>query len=247
MDTKWLDYGPDEYAGITWANTGNRRIFLGWMSNWLYANAVPTETWRNAMTIPRELKLKHVGNSILLASEPVKELSTIQSKPFTAISVSLSKSVDIKQMIQKFAIPCSLRLSAKQKNDFAVTLSNDVGEKLVVGFNKKQDQYFIDRTHSGRDGFEKDFPGVHSAPRLAAEKAINIYLIIDVSSIELFADDGLTVMTEIFFPTKPYDHLEMNSSSNMVADRLTYSTLHSIWQAPKKTQGTSNKQPITNN
>ena len=59
--TKWIDYGPDEYAGITWSNTGDRRIFLGWMSNWLYANLVPTVKWRNAMTIPRELKLVHAG------------------------------------------------------------------------------------------------------------------------------------------------------------------------------------------
>src|SRR5205085_9435440 len=62
---KWLDYGPDEYAGVTWSNAGNRRIFLGWMSNWLYANVVPTETWRSAMTIPRELKLIRRGDTWL--------------------------------------------------------------------------------------------------------------------------------------------------------------------------------------
>ena len=57
-DTRWMDYGPDNYAGITWSNTGKRKIFFGWMSNWMYANLVPTETWRNALTIPRDLKLK---------------------------------------------------------------------------------------------------------------------------------------------------------------------------------------------
>src|SRR5437773_5860880 len=71
-DVKWIDYGPDEYAGITWSNTGKRKIFLGWMSNWLYANKVPTIKWRNAMTLPRELKLMHVGNELLIASQDRK-------------------------------------------------------------------------------------------------------------------------------------------------------------------------------
>jgi fructan beta-fructosidase len=79
--TRWLDYGPDEYAGITWANTGSRKIFLGWMSNWLYANVVPTATWRNAMTIPRELKLKRMGKEMYVASTPVTELNGIGLKP----------------------------------------------------------------------------------------------------------------------------------------------------------------------
>jgi fructan beta-fructosidase len=58
---KWMDYGPDEYAGVTWSNTGNRKLFIGWMSNWEYANIVPTEKFRNAFTIPRELGLKKIN------------------------------------------------------------------------------------------------------------------------------------------------------------------------------------------
>ena len=67
-DIKWLDYGPDEYAGITWSNTGDRKIFLGWMSNWQYAEKVPTTIWRGATTLPRELKLKHAGNKMFVTS-----------------------------------------------------------------------------------------------------------------------------------------------------------------------------------
>ena len=64
-DTKWIDYGPDEYAGVTWSNTGNRKIFLGWMSNWSYAQLVPTQTWRSAMTLPRNLSLVHVATTCI--------------------------------------------------------------------------------------------------------------------------------------------------------------------------------------
>jgi fructan beta-fructosidase len=87
---RWVDFGPDEYAGITWSNTGNRKIFLGWMSNWNYANQVPTVKWRNAMTIPRELALKNINGDIILASEPVKEIEGIAIKP---VAINANKPV----------------------------------------------------------------------------------------------------------------------------------------------------------
>src|SRR5690606_13045000 len=50
-ESKWIDYGTDNYAGVTWSNTGNRKVFIGWMSNWQYANVVPTVEWRGATTM----------------------------------------------------------------------------------------------------------------------------------------------------------------------------------------------------
>ena len=87
LETKWLDYGPDNYAGITWSNTGKRKIFLGWMSNWTYAELVPTETWRSAMTIPRELRIVKIGDKMFVASTIVKEISTIKSRSVNKILI----------------------------------------------------------------------------------------------------------------------------------------------------------------
>jgi len=92
--TKWLDYGPDEYAGVTWGNTGNRRIFLGWMSNWLYGTQVPTTTWRSAFTIPRELKLFSYNRSIFVGSLPVEEFGLLKTKTFTFKNLDLKRSHD---------------------------------------------------------------------------------------------------------------------------------------------------------
>src|SRR5690349_22643143 len=89
--TKWLDYGPDEYAGITWSNTGNRKIFLGWMSNWQYADRVPTQKWRSAMTVPRELTLEKIGDKYLVASKPVRELKALESKAATLENLSVTQ------------------------------------------------------------------------------------------------------------------------------------------------------------
>ncbi len=77
--TKWIDYGPDDYAGVSWSHTGSRKIFLGWMSNWDYANVVPTQSWRSAMTIPRELQVRHSGDGgIFVCSQPVRELNGLK-------------------------------------------------------------------------------------------------------------------------------------------------------------------------
>jgi fructan beta-fructosidase len=193
-NTKWLDYGPDEYAGITWSNTGSRKIFLGWMSNWMYANQVPTEKWRSAMTFPRELKLKHVGNDILIASQPVAELSAIQSKPIIVQNILVKDNIDLAKKTGKVNFPCRLNINLNQAKDFSLVLTNDLGEQLVIGFDKKQNQYFIDRTASGKTDFQTGFAARHVAPRFVNTDKMNISLIIDVSSVELFADDGLTVM-----------------------------------------------------
>jgi fructan beta-fructosidase len=228
-DTKWLDYGPDEYAGITWSNTGNRKIFLGWMSNWMYANVVPTETWRNAMTIPRELKLKHVGKDIRIASVPVPELSGIESKPVIVSNLKINDRIDISGKTGKVNLPCRINLSIEEIKDFSVIISNDTGEELIIGFDKKQNQYFIDRTKSGKIDSQKEFAARHVAPRFTDSKRMNISLLIDVSSVELFADDGLSVMTGIFFPNKPYNQIHINTAENILIKKLEYIRLKSIW------------------
>ena len=200
--TKWLDYGPDEYAGITWSNTGNRRIFLGWMSNWQYANQVPTEKWRNAMTIPRELALFKSNGKLYLKSTLVKEVQYLEPR-------------NLKNSIPK--IPVSLpgqylmRLKSDRLADYSITLSNPSGEKLVIGYDKTRDQYFIDRTKSGRADFSDKFPRIAYASRFPKTKVSEILLLVDRSSVELFADGGRTVMTSIFFPSIPYNQANVKS------------------------------------
>ena len=228
-DTKWADYGPDDYAGITWSNTGKRKIFLGWMSNWMYANQVPTLKWRNAMTIPRELKLRHVGDDLLLASEPVAELLTIQSKPVITQNITVTKRMDISGKTGKVKLPCRINLAIDKIDDFSLVISNDLGEEIKVGYDKAQNQYFIDRTKSGKKDFHKEFAERHVAPRFSNNAKMNMVLVIDISSIELFADDGLSVMTSVFFPNKTYSRIHIQSPG-IVIKKLEYVKLLSTWK-----------------
>jgi fructan beta-fructosidase len=227
-DIRWIDYGPDNYAGITWSNTGDRKIFLGWMTNWQYAPLVPTDVWRGAMTLPRELKLVHAGNEIFVASNAVPELSVIQSKPIVAQNISLSKKIDAAMKVGAIKFPCRINLALEKATDFSLTVSNKIGEEIEIGYDKNKKQFFIDRSKSGKVDFEKGFAGRHTAPRIASKAPINVSVIIDVSSVELFADDGLTTMTSIFFPNEPYNKIYLQSADNTAIKKLEYIKLTSI-------------------
>jgi fructan beta-fructosidase len=228
--TKWIDYGPDEYAGVTWNNTGNRRIFLGWMSNWLYANEVPTVKWRNAMTIPRELSVTKIGQEMYVTSEPVDELKLIARKPVVKTNVVVSKTADLSELIrQAVALPCRLDLIMSDRNNFLIILSDKLNRKLMVGYDKESNQYYIDRTRAGKSDFNKEFAEKHYAPRIAENKEMRLSIIVDESSIELFADGGLSVMTSVFFPEKPYDKIEISAPGKILFNNITYTSLKSIW------------------
>ena len=224
---KWLDYGPDNYAGVTYSNTGKRKIMIGWMSNWMYATMVPTKKWRSAFTIPRELKLKHVGNEILLASQPVTELATLHLKHVVINDIRVAKSIDLNKQSGKIKFPCRINIGTDELKNFSLVLSNGVGEELLIGYDKNQNQYFIDRTKSGKTKFEKHFAARNVAPRFTTGVSITISIIIDVSSVELFADDGLTLMTAIFFPNKSYTQVHLKSTESIVIKKLEYIPLKS--------------------
>jgi fructan beta-fructosidase len=229
-DTRWVDYGPDDYAGVTWFNTGERKIFLGWMSNWQYATRVPTVKWRSAMTIPRDLGLQKVGDRYLITSQPVKELTKIQESPITLNNV-LASSEQISNSIGKISSPAArLDITSDSLKAFTITLSNDSGEKVVLGYDKLANSYFIDRTNSGKIDFEKGFAARHTAPRLISKAGFDLKLIIDQASVELFADDGLSVMTQIFFPNSPFNHLEIKSDDDFILKSFKFYKMKSIWQ-----------------
>ena len=224
-DTKWADYGPDDYAGVTWSNTGSRRIFLGWMSNWDYANQVPTAPWRNATTVPRELALQQVGTQIYLTSQPTKEVEKLFPTPVVLPNISVQKPVDFGPKLKKNAsAKFQLKLNAKTLDSFALVLSNSKGEELTIGYDKPSNQYFIDRSQAGRADFSPKFAGRHTAPRLATTPAADLTLLFDASSVEVFADHGLTVMSELFFPTEALSKLKLDSGRGFTLKQLTYAS-----------------------
>ncbi|RXK61635.1 glycoside hydrolase family 32 protein [Lacibacter luteus] len=226
-ETKWMDYGTDNYAGVTFSNTANRRILIGWMNNWQYAQAVPTKSWRGAMTIPRELYLKEVNKKIFLASKPVKEVDKLQVKSTTLSNINIKNSYNLSSKLNAKSSVFQLSLNEIAANDFSIVLSNKKGEELVIGYDKTSNQYYIDRSKSGAVDFEKGFAKKHVAPRISTNKNISLRIIVDVASVELFADDGLTVMTDVFFPAEPYSSISIRSVKGVTLNSIQYMPLKS--------------------
>jgi fructan beta-fructosidase len=239
-DTRWIDQGSDEYAGVTWSNTGNRHIFLGWMSNWQYATAVPTKAWRSAMTIPRELKLVKVGRVYYVASDPVKEFDKLKERTWDIDEEEPGHKGEIAlQMITpKLAEQFELDITFNELKRFVINLATPDGEKLVIGYDEKENNWYIDRTQAGESSFNKDFARRVAIKRISKSKKSNFRLIVDATSAELFADNGLTVMTAIFFPHKPYESIgaeiplndiSLNPHAVQPVHSASYTILKSIW------------------
>lgn len=226
--TRWVDYGPDEYAGVTWSNTGNKKIFIGWMSNWQYANQVPTVRWRSASTVPRELQLLNVNNEMLLASVPVANFRQPEENTFHLDNINAG-NFDLTGKTGILGGPARIDIKTDRLDDFSLSLANQKGERLLVGFDKGSNRYFIDRTASGKTGFSNVFAARHYAPRFVNTAGTDITLVIDNASLELFADNGLSVMTAIFFPNENYTNISLQSPVSMPVSSLDFTRLKSIY------------------
>ena len=213
-ETKWLDYGADNYAGVTWSNvpeSDGRMLFIGWMSNWQYAQIVPTHPWRSATTLPRNLELVKKDNGYLVASRPVTEIEKLRKESKTVSGNFFELENELTELI----------LSPNQE-DFKIHFSNDKGERVII--EKLGQELKIDRTQSGVIDFSTEFPVIHNAP-LHAIGVENIRLFIDRSSIEIFINEGELVLTELVFPTSPYTKVNLEGFS----DTNTLHYLNGIW------------------
>jgi fructan beta-fructosidase len=228
-DTRWIDYGTDNYAGVTWSNTGNRKVFIGWMNNWLYANKVPTVTWRGATTLPREFSLVKQDGLLSLSTKPADELKSLELTATVLTNVMLKTDTELSSKF-KIKAPFKLQLKGEEQKSFALHLGNESGENLTFGFDKEKGRYYIDRTKAGDHSFDSSFSGIHYAPKVGTGKGLDITLFIDVASIEVFADSGLSVMTEVFFPKKPITRLSLHSHDGIKMRLIKYTPLQSIFK-----------------
>ncbi|MCC5938978.1 MAG: glycoside hydrolase family 32 protein [Lunatimonas sp.] len=219
LDTviRWIDYGPDNYAGVTWSNipdTDGRRLFIGWMSNWLYAGAVPTVTWRSAKTIPRSLSLKGIHGKHLLHSQPIDELQGLRRDETVFLD---EKRFDLPSATSEIIV------EIPDGDLESILVQNDSGEQVILRF--ADGKLELDRTQSGLSDFHADFANVHTAP-LDGVSVTSVQIFLDSSSIEVFINSGELVMTAILFPTEPYRTLEL--TGGMTKTRVF--SLASIWK-----------------
>jgi fructan beta-fructosidase len=231
MEPKWLDFGTDNYAGVTYNNTPNgERIFIGWMSNWDYARDTPTQKWRSAMTVPRKLVLKKSEGDYLLANYPIPEVdglaTSILMEGFT-VGAHQTESRRIEGLNQS-----SLQLTSGSK-DFSITLKNKLGETVAVSMDSKKNQFALDRRNSGQVDFQEAFGNkIHITPtHLLEGDSVEVKILVDQSSIEIFVNGGLLTMTEQLFPNAPFDTLIIeNKDQKTEIEVSNVKKMESVWQ-----------------
>jgi len=208
----WLDYGRDNYAGVTWSDipeSDGRRILIGWMSNWDYSNVVPTETWRNAATLPRSLTLHKTKQGYRVFSNPIKELQSIRGKEaswsFSGLKSGQFVTPKLPFSPSQSEWDLELELPEGSVGKYWIELFNDFGERYRIGYDAGSKQLLSDRTKSGPNQFSDRFArSIHAAPLSLSGSKLRLHLLFDVASVEVFAEEGSTVMTELFFPTRPF-------------------------------------------
>lgn len=214
VPTKWMDYGKDHYATVSWSNApDNRNVVIGWMSNWQYAAEVPTRQFRSANTLPRDISLfTGADGQYYLRTVPSPEVKALRDR----LTLS-ARNKGIGKKTSKFALPSdnggvceiALSLNAKKAHTVTITLSNGNNEKVDMTFNPEASTFSFDRRQSGITDFSHDFPAKVTAPTLREGTMQSLRIFIDRSSIEVFDGEGNFVLTNLVFPDSPYTTLSI--------------------------------------
>ena len=211
--TKWMDWGKDHYATVTWKNAPDGRCMaIGWMSNWQYQAVLPIMQYRGSNTIVRDLGLYRKDGDLFLRCVPSPEIEAARTAEITIPSFKVSDACTIEKLLDEndgaYEIEMEIKNAGASKMVFS--LLNEKGEKLYMYYDAMQEQFVMDRSESGNADFSASFPAVTVAP-VSDVGYVKLRLFVDRSSIEVFGDDGEFVMTNQVFPSVPYNSMSFES------------------------------------
>lgn len=209
-ESHWMDYGKDHYAAVSWSDApDNRRIAIAWMSNWQYANDVPTQHFRNTMSVPRELRLIRNGTDYCLSNYPVAECNRLRGKEsvYTDIQVKEEYNIDpfLNENTGQYEIILTIQTQSAEIIGFALN-NSETGEFTDLYISLPEKRWYVDRKNSGTVDFSTDFPAITYAP-LAKKDSYQLRVLVDKASIECFEGNGEVSMTNLIFPDKPYNRI----------------------------------------
>lgn len=224
-ETHWIDYGTDNYAGVTFSNIpaiDGRKVMIGWMSNWIYAQQVPTFTWRSTTTIPKSISLTSAGqNEFILKFKPVDEMINYYTNNADTSIAAPVKSVQLQnnKIIRTGAYELKFLADLNAANSLSLTLGN-TAEKILITYDKAANLIYLDRSRSGVVDFNSHFSQRILCPyNSKIGKLTEFRILVDKTSLELFVDGGEKMVTALFFPKYQYNYLSLqtNSSDNLIS------------------------------
>ncbi|NDV65429.1 GH32 C-terminal domain-containing protein [Bacteroides sp. 224] len=210
---QWMDWGKDHYATVTWSNApDNRNIAIAWMSNWQYANQVPTQQFRSSNSVPRDLNLYTFEGETFIKNTPSKELEALRGKETKISSFKVERTHNLDDLLKDNKGTYEIEMSFTNQNAEVIgfQLFNSKGEEVNCYYNLTENKFSMDRNKSGLVDFSPEFPTVTSAP-VTSGKELKLRIFVDKASIEIFGNDGRFVMTNLVFPSEPYNRISFYS------------------------------------
>ena len=232
----WADYGKDFYAAVSWSGVppeDGRRLWLGWMNNWQYAQEIPTSPWRSAQSLPRTLALRTTSRGIRLVQQPVRELQQLRGPRRTLAAQPIAEGATplARRGIAGTALEIVAELEVGTAAELGLKVRTGEHEETVIGIEPRAGQLFVDRTQSGQAGFHHEFSGRHTAPLPVEHGRVRLHVFLDWSSVEIFAANGEVVVTDQIFPAPDSDGVALyarGGTARLVS--LEAWPLHAIWQ-----------------
>jgi len=230
----WVDYGPDFYAVRSWVNgpaNNDRRVWVAWLGSWLYASSVPSSPWRGGHTFPRSVTLQHRPEGIRLIQNPIEEIRELRGKPFSLKPVPVKGMLPLPQLSSfgnTYELVTELELGPAAKAGLIVAKGTHM--QTVISYDRTTGTLRIDRRHSGNVSFSKAFPKTYSAPVKLQNNRLKLHVLIDKSTLEVFVNDGRTVMTCLLYPDEAASAASLFSTRGTVrVVSLEAWKLKSIW------------------
>jgi fructan beta-fructosidase len=205
-----VDYGRDFYAAQSWNDAPNgRRVWIGWMNNWDYANVIPTSPWGGMFSIPRELSLKQLPEGLRLVQQPIEELKQLR-KLIYHLNDSNIAMVNTQLATLKMGIGQEImaEFAAGAAGEFGIKIRSGANEETVIGYDTQVEEVFVDRARSGDSAFSDNFAGIHRAPLAPEQGRIKLRIFMDSCSVEVFGNDGRAVISDLIFPTSQSRSIE---------------------------------------
>ncbi|MCR6097527.1 GH32 C-terminal domain-containing protein [Salipaludibacillus agaradhaerens] len=209
----WTDYGADYYAAVSWSDVPDgRQVWLGWMNNWQYAEATPTDTWRGAMSLPRDLSLTRTEDGLRVVQEPAKELKALQGEGQHWSNEIVSEGTDLLQNVQGDTVEIIAEFEVNDQTtatEFGLEVHKGGHEQTTVGYDVHHAHLFVDRSESGETNLHHLFGDRQHAPMSPMNETVKIHIFVDRSSVEVFGNNGTTVFTNQVFPTENHSDIDI--------------------------------------
>lgn len=226
---KWLDYGTDNYAGVTWSNTPKDEapLFIGWMSNWDYAQEVPTVRWRSAMTSVRQLKIQDTKEGMFLTAPFIPQIANLSFPNSESKGSYLGNNISVDIEGSSHYLTFNTDLTG-QIEPLVIKLSNKINENLEITFDASSGLVTLDRKSAGEVDFSAKFIKIQTAP-MPSNDVYKVELLVDQSSVEILLNDGLVSMSTLVFPNEYWSTVFINGQGNQV-NNFSVNELSSIWR-----------------